>query len=517
MDLTIEINEEFKQAFDLLENTGENVFITGKAGTGKSTLLNYFRSRTRKNIAVLAPTGVAAVNIQGETIHSFFRFRPDVTLNKIKKSKTRSSRLYRALDMIVIDEISMVRSDLLDCVDKFLRLHGPTELLPFGGIQMVFIGDLYQLPPVIHSRERTSFDSLYASGYFFEASLFTREKLKMEFIELQKVYRQKDESFLRILNAIRNNTVVDKELALLNQRVRDKANIDTDEYIYLTTTNKTAAQINDARLNSLTTEPRVYHARVEGEFRDEALPVDKQLTLKEGARVMLLNNDSLGRWINGTIGTVLAMEQGDKIEDVVFVELDSGKIEEVTPYTWELFHYDLNQQTQQLESKTVGTCTQYPLKLAWAITIHKSQGKTFDKVIIDISGGVFACGQIYVALSRCRTLAGILLTRQIGKQHIFMDKKIVRFLTDYQYALSERDMPLKQKIKMIKGVIKKKGHLEIVYLKAQDEKSRRVIQPLKLGDMEYQGKTFLGIEAYCLNRGENRVFRADRILEMKIK
>lgn len=512
---SIDLNPEFKKALDLMENTGKNIFITGKAGTGKSTLLEYFRSLTRKKIVVLAPTGVAALNVQGETIHSFFRFKPDITLQKVKKLK-KKSRIYLEIDAIIIDEISMARADLIDCVDKFLRLNSKDSALAFGGLQMIFIGDLYQLPPVISAKEKEAFKNHYQNGYFFEALAFKR--CKFEFVELEKIYRQKDEKFIELLNAIRNNHVNEAHLLTLNKRVCGNIPQNNGEFfICLTTTNKMAQEINIERLNLLKTKIHSYAAEIDGDFKPSSYPADEELKVAAGSQVMLLNNDRDGRWVNGSIGKAVEIKYSqDMGADIISVESGEGNIEEVAPFEWEIFHFSFNAARRQIESETVGTFSQYPLKLAWAVTIHKSQGKTFDKVIIDMGNGAFACGQTYVALSRCRSLEGIFLKRPIRKSDIRMDFNIVKFLTQHQYSLSERDLPLKEKMLIINNAIKNKSALEITYLKPDDTKSRRFIKPFFLGEREYEGKVFTGVEAYCASKKENRVFRVDRILEMSV-
>lgn len=517
--VNIELNSQFKRSLEVMESTRKNVFITGKAGTGKSTLLTYFRSITRKRIVVLAPTGVAAVNIKGETIHSFFGFKPDITIQKIKKLKNKNDRIFRELDAIVIDEVSMVRADLLDCVDYFMRLNGRHSGSPFGGAQMIFIGDLYQLPPVVTGREKEIFDSHYASAYFFDAQSFSNG-FSMEFIELEKIYRQKDEKFIGLLNAVRNNTLTGEHLSLLNSRTGKifPAAADTAGYaVHLTSTNKMAAEINDAHLLKLGGNISTYPAEINGDFDERSYPADKELRLCEGAQVMLLNNDSKGRWVNGTLGEVSHIAYNRKKEaDEISVFLPDGTLVEILPNTWEIFHFRFNEDTRAIESETAGSFIQYPLKLAWAITIHKSQGKTFDRVIIDTGKGAFAHGQVYVALSRCTSFEGIILKKPLRAWEIRMDRRIVEFLTKYQYGLSERDMPMEDKLEMIKKAIKSKSAVEIVYLKANDEKTRRVIKPLSVGEREYQGKSFIGMDAFCLKRGEDRVFRVDRILELRI-
>lgn len=497
-----------------MENTSRHVFVTGKAGTGKSTLLDYFRSITRKRIVVLAPTGVAALNVRGQTVHSFFGFKPDITLDKVKRAKGKRGRIFKEIDAIVIDEISMARADLLDCLERSLRINGKRPKEPFGGVQMIFIGDLYQLPPVVTSKEKTIFTQHYSSPYFFSARSF--DGFDMEFIELEKIYRQKDERFISLLNAIRNNSITDQMFFALNKRVNALQTVrDGALRVHLTTTNQMAADINIEHLRKLKSQIFTCQARVLGDFDKHSYPSDLELRVAVGAQVMLLNNDAGGRWVNGSIGKIKEIEQDDDGNvETIYVSLQDGAVEDVLPYSWELFHYRFNEDTLSIETESAGTFTQFPLKLAWAITIHKSQGKTFDKVVIDMGNGAFACGQTYVALSRCTTLEGITLKRPLRKSDVRLDWKIVEFLTRYQYALSERDMPFEGKSRLIEQAIKDKHCLDIVYLKANDEKSRRRIKPFCMGQKEYLGKSFIGVDAYCMKRREDRVFRIDRILEI---
>ncbi|MES2215481.1 MAG: DEAD/DEAH box helicase [Pseudomonadota bacterium] len=422
---SIELNEQFLQTLELMELGQQNLFITGKAGTGKSTLLNHFKTVTQKKIAVLAPTGAAAVNIKGQTIHSFFGFKPDVTPESVKVTKKKN--IYKSLDAIIIDEISMVRADLLDCIDKFLRFNGKDPSRAFGGIQMIFIGDLYQLPPVVQSSERQIFQSHYHSPYFFSAHCF--EEIEIKYIELKTIYRQSDPKFISLLNSIRNNTTSDQEIALLNERYNESFNSTPQDFcIYLTTTNANAELINSQRLQQVTETEFTFQGAIEGDFAKNQLPTAADLKLKIGAQVMMLSNDFMGRYINGTIGKILDIERGDEDPKLVIL-LESGKRVKVSPYTWELYNFYL--EGVELKSKVVGSFTQYPVTLAWAITIHKSQGKTFDKVVLDIGYGTFAHGQIYVALSRCRTLEGLVLTKKILKKHILMDSAVSKFSLRY--------------------------------------------------------------------------------------
>ena len=508
----IDFNPQFQRALDFMEQTQKNVFVTGRAGTGKSTLLNYFCDNTDKKAVILAPTGVAAVNVGGQTIHSFFGFKPDVTPSAIRKKKRDEKKnLYKKLQTIVIDEVSMVRADLLDCVDKFLRLNGPDEKMPFGGVQMIFIGDLYQLPPVVTGREREIFRGHYTTPYFFGAKVF--EGLDMEFVELEKIYRQKDDEFIRLLNAIRNRTVTDDDLALLNQRVDPEFTAPPDDlFICLTSTNEQANRINDEQLARLGGKTYSFYGFIEGDFGKEYLPMPVDLKLKKGAQIMLLNNDSYGRWVNGTVGRMMSVKKDEEGGEVIVARLDNGKKVEIEPYTWEIFRFIL--KDGELTSESVGSFTQYPVRLAFAVTIHKSQGKTFERAFIDVGRGTFAHGQMYVALSRCTTLDGIVLMKPIRKSHILMDWQVVKFLTRFQYDRAARNFSRDDKIRLIKEAIRKKHDLEIVYLKAKDEKSRRVIKPLVVGDMEYNGYPFFGLEAICMTRRAKRVFNVDKILEI---
>jgi ATP-dependent DNA helicase PIF1 len=517
---TIEINPQFRRALDLMDGTARHLFITGKAGTGKSTLLEHFRATTAKRIAVLAPTGVAALNVRGQTIHSFCGFKPDVTPDSVKKLPARKSvraALVKALEAVVIDEVSMVRADLLDCVEKFLRLNGPRPGRRFGGVQMIFIGDLYQLPPVVSSAERDLFRLHYETPYFFSAQVFADAGLAMELVELEKIYRQSDPGFIRILNAIRNNSVADEDLALLNARL-DPAFVPPEGrfYVQLTSTNDLAAERNRERLDRLPGDSRTYEGFIEGEFERSSLPTDARLALKPGAQVMLLTNDPQGRWVNGTIGRIEDIASAPGEEDAILVALADGGTVEIRPNIWELFRFTYDPEARAIVSEPVGAFTQYPLKLAWAITIHKSQGKTFDRVIIDIGRGTFAHGQVYVALSRCTTLPGIVLRKPIRREHIRMDWRVVRFLTRFQYAKSEERFSYADKLRMIEEAIDEARDIEVVYLKPDDTKSRRKIRPEAVETMEYGGRRFEGLRAYCYEREDLRTFRIERILEMTV-
>ncbi len=418
----------FDSIIELMENGSEHLFITGRAGTGKSTLLKRFRAATKRSLVALAPTGVAAVNIAGQTIHSFFGFKPSVTLSQVRK--VEEDELYRALEIIVIDEISMVRADLLDCVDKFLRLNGPSRTAPFGGVKMIFIGDLFQLPPVVTDRDQEMLKGRYDTPYFFSArALQPLTGFTMRTIELSRIFRQNDHIFIDLLNAVRSNTATDDHFRLLNDRHDPDFMPDSDRPpVYLCTTNALAKNINDQCLKELTDDPRSFIGRVAGDFDAKSFPTDEVLELKVGARVMLLNNDVQNRWVNGTLGTVVSFEDGSDRSCVVMVEIDGGGVVSVMPHEWDQYEFVIDPDAHAVESQAVGSFTQYPLKLAWAITIHKSQGQTFDNVMIDIGFGTFAHGQLYVALSRCRTLEGLRLKRPLLPRHIQVDSSVVNFI-----------------------------------------------------------------------------------------
>ncbi|MBI3359025.1 MAG: AAA family ATPase [Nitrospirae bacterium] len=512
--MSYDLTPEFRRALDLLEKGKQNLFITGRAGTGKSTLLQQFRSTTSKSAVVLAPTGVAAVNVGGETIHSFFGFKPNVTPEGVRKLRGQRAKLYKTIETIIIDEISMVRADLLDAVAQFLFLNGrnPGEL--FGGVQMVFFGDLYQLPPIVQRKEEEAFRHHYETPYFFSAKSFPA--LLLEWIELTKVFRQTDTEFLTILNHIRNQTVSEMELSLLNRQVVRANNHSPlpDDFIVLTTTNKQALTINLHRLARLPAKTVSFAALIEGTFEENAHPTALQLELKEGAQVMLLNNDSLGRWVNGTIGKIKKI---DMEEERLMITLPNQREEEITPYTWDMFHFSVDPTLNRLVPVSIGKFTQMPVRLAWAITIHKSQGLTFDKAVIDLTDGTFVHGQLYVAISRLRTLSGLLLTCPVKKGDILLDYRILKFITAYQRQLSEIKLPIERKIELIDEAIRKKRVIKMVYLKNSDEKTDRIVTPISVGDKTFQGLSYVGLVAYCHRREEERTFRVDRILEMEVK
>ncbi len=430
---SIELTPEASAALKLFEETKQHVFLTGRAGTGKSTLLQHFRGTTRKRLAVLAPTGVAAVNVQGQTIHSFFGFGPGITTEKARRRATAKKQLYRNLQAIIIDEISMVRADLLDCIDAFLRLNGPRTSEPFGGVQMIFIGDLYQLPPVVQADEEDLFTTHYASPFFFDAKVF--QQIPFEVVQLTKVYRQRDADFVDLLDAVRTATLDHQQLAALNAHHNpDLSGIDREQYVGLVTTNAMADRINALHLDRIDQPTYEFTGTVNGTFNRPQLPTDQTLMLKAGARIMMLNNEPRGHWVNGTLGKVSHIDDRDDAISIR-VALESGYKGKILPFTWESIRYTFNPRTQQIESEMVGSFTQYPLRLAWGSTIHKAQGKTFDRVVVDLGRGTFAPGQAYVALSRCRSLEGLVLRKPLRPEHVQIDPRVQAFF-DRALALS---------------------------------------------------------------------------------
>lgn len=421
----VEISGEFRNTLERLLNEPTTFFVTGKAGTGKSTLLQLFVHNTSKRIALLAPTGLAAVNIRGETIHSFFKFPPR-PLHPDDVKEIRDKDLFRALDALVIDEVSMVRADLMDTIDRFMRLNGRNRGLPYGGVQLILFGDVLQLPPVVASEEEAEyFSSVYDGAFFFHAKAFNN--LELRTIELERVYRQADLEFIAVLDAIRTGQVSATQLEMINRRhLPSFRHAREDGYITLNTTNAGADRINEQRLNQIRHSGKVYLGQVEGRFRRGPLPTPLELRLKPEAQVMFVKNDSNRRWVNGTIGTVLDLSEGSVRVDIAGRR--SRMIVDVGRDKWEILEHRIDRKSRRINTDIVGTYTQLPLKLAWAITIHKSQGLTFDKVIIDMGSGAFAPGQTYVALSRCRTLDGIILTQPVRLADVKVDPSVTNFL-----------------------------------------------------------------------------------------
>jgi len=418
-----QLHAEQHYALDRIQKLEGVVFLTGKAGTGKSTLLNLIKRTFRINMIVLAPTGVASVLVGGQTIHSFFKFPPGWISQKDYKPLSKS--MAEKIDLIVIDEISMVRADILDHMDQLLKLSKKKDK-PFGGIPMLWVGDLYQLPPVVSSpEEKAYFEHHYTSPYFFSANVM-KELDSFELIELEQVFRQNELHFIRLLNRIRLNECDEEDLDEINQRAQADPTEDGLPAITLTSTNVQANQINLKELNKLDTSPKTYSAIMEGSINPSQFPAEQHLILKVGAQIMTLRNDPAKNFINGSIGILEElMPQSIRVK---FPSQESSV--EIPMATWEIVRYIYEDQT--IKVNPVGSFTQLPVKLAWAVTIHKSQGKTFDKAIIDLGRGAFENGQTYVALSRCRTLDGVYLTQKLQWKDVRTDERVADFIRQWR-------------------------------------------------------------------------------------
>ena len=426
-----EEDEIVKHLFERIENSNESVFLTGKAGTGKSTFVHYFTTKTKKKTLLLSFTGIAAVNIGGQTIHSFFRlpFKPLLPRDKeITKFKDHWSnkKIVQSVDTIVIDEVSMLRSDILEAIDYSLRINGGNPDLPFGGKQMVFIGDVYQLPPIVTSDsiEQELFKSIYTSEYFFDAPSFqTLNPIK---IELTKVHRQKDSVFIETLNKVRDYSIVQSEVNDINDKCLSSDIGEGDELEIMLTSNRFIARTENAkRLESLPNLNFIFNANITGEFNADRFPAPVNLELKRNAQIMFVKNDNAidqRRWVNGSIATIEFLS-----DELIEVKLKDGSIHEIKKEVWENRKFKWDKKKGEITSEIVGTFEQFPIKLAWAITIHKSQGLTFENVKIDLGTGTFANGQLYTALSRCKSMEGLRLVRKIKLKDIIKDQRVSDF------------------------------------------------------------------------------------------
>ena len=428
-----------QDAIRIIQNTHQTLFLTGKAGTGKSTFLRYIAQTTKKKYIVLAPTGIAAINAGGSTLHSFFKlpFHPLLpndtryTQRKFKdtlKYNGEKRKILREVELIIIDEISMVRADIIDFIDKVLRVYSRNIYQPFGGKQLLLVGDMYQLEPVLKEDERQLLKPYYPSTFFFDALVF--KEMKLVSIELQKVYRQTDPTFINILDSIRTTSVSIDQLSTLNKQV-GKAIANDKNKLAITLSGKrdTVDHINEQELSRLPGKPITLYGHIEGDFPESNLPTPIELYLKVGAQVLFIKNDKEKRWVNGTLGTIVSFSKEEPT--IIVVRTEKGEEVNVEQEIWSNVIYSYNEKEQKIEEQEIGVYQQYPLKLAWAITIHKSQGLTFNNVNIDLTGGVFAGGQTYVALSRCTSLEGISLKYPIRKEDVFIRSEIVQFAQRY--------------------------------------------------------------------------------------
>ncbi len=502
MDFQLDTNnKEFQDALQLITHTRQSVFLTGKAGTGKSTFLKYICNHTRKKYVVLAPTGIAAINAGGVTLHSFFKlpFRPmlpddpDLSLShgrifEFFKYPKEKRKIIAEVDLIIIDEISMVRADIIDCVDRILRVYSGNMRLPFGGKQLLFVGDVFQLEPVVPSDQKEILSLFYASPFFFSARVF--KDINLVPIELQKVYRQTDPVFINVLDRIRNNAARKQELDTLNGRYFPSFEPQNEDmYITLATRRDQVDFINEKKLAELPGEEYVSVGKIEGDFPESSLPTQLNLSIKEQAQVIFIDNDYERRWVNGTIGMVSGIDENGN----VYVLLESGVEHLVEPTSWRNYKYKYNEKERRIEEEIVGMFEQLPIRLAWAITVHKSQGLTFSRVVVDLTGGVFAGGQTYVALSRCTSLEGLVLKSKISSRDIFIRKEIVEFSQIFNnQALIEKSL--------------KESEAELQY--------GRAAQGFRLGNMQEAVEAFA---AAVSKRNELDNPMVQRLLRLKLQ
>lgn len=522
----IELTEEFKEILYILENLKENIFITGEAWTGKSSLLKYFAKTTKKKFVVIAPTWVAALNASWQTIHSFFHFPANILKPETLKPDYVRAELFKNLEMLIIDEVSMVRSDIMDSIDKMLRLNRNRLDTPFWWVQIVLVGDLFQLPPVVTDEDKEYIYNTYWWPYFFDAPIF--KNFTYQFKILTKKFRQSSEEkqFINLLNNIRNNCLSYDDLVLLNSR--HKNNIwENDNWVFLTSKKIIAKNINQEKLENLSGQKYTYTAHLTGKYiqmkelsedkLDEKFPAPYKLELKVWAKIMMLKNDSWKRWVNWTIGLIDKMDS-----DNIYVRINQQRYL-VTKEVWKEVEYFHNPSTSKIEEKIIASFTQFPLQLAYAMTIHKSQWKTFDNITVDIGTWAFSHWQVYVALSRCTSLNWITLSNSINQKDIIVDTRVVEYyknktIPQTTFVKKSTNTPSKESIEdTIKNAIKSQKSVKILYVNYNWEQQERILSELDFTNkFDKDGYKNEHIKAFCHIRKEERSFKISRIKNIEI-
>ncbi len=509
MDITL--NKQSEAALHALEYGRGVLVILGPAGTGKSTLLDYFRLHTQRKSVVVAPTGIAAVNVMGETIHSFFKFKPDVTVKEAKELGRRAGakrvQFFQSLDLLIIDEISMVRADLLDCIDTYLRqLLEPA--LPFGGMHVACIGDVYQLPPIV-TRGESEFWESYKTPYFFSSKVMEEVlggAYPFALEELTQVYRQEDGEFRELLHRVRRRRNSTEDFHRLKGRVAEP---ESEHVLHITATNKQADARNKHCLEMLPGEEVVFYADTSGDLDVRRFPSPDELILKKGARVMLTNNHMEGKWVNGSLGKILSIDQEFEL---VEVELENGRKVKVEPHTWEIHRTVLDDDDGKIKREVVGSYSQLPIRLAWAVTVHKSQGKTFERAHVDLGRGAFAHGQAYVALSRVTSLEGLTLARPLRDQEILMDERLDSWVNRMRMVHARSVLSEEEKEKRIRKAVEKGKPMTFDYLCSPYDLISFKVQPLSIKKQKNSSGTFVALRAKDTRSGKSETFNLSRIL-----
>lgn len=461
----VTLSSEQKALFQIMEESNQHLFITGRAGAGKSVLLRHFRENTKKRAVVAAPTGIAALNVRGQTIHSLFKLPPQLFRKGSLSHNMRLYSLLKRIECVVIDEISMVRADLLDAIDERLRKANENDA-PFGGVQIIMFGDVYQLPPVVEENLAPYFENVHGGHFFFNALAWREAEFKI--FELTQVFRQKDPVFKDILNAVRDGSFNDGQIKQLN--TRHGVTTPEEGTITLAPTNTLVTNINQQRLNRLPGKEHLYKATITGEMKRSVFPTEENLYLKKDAQIVLLKNDMDKRWVNGTVGKIEAL-----FDDHIDIRVNNT-VYTIEQETWEEIAYTYDSDTHKVEAKTVSSFTQYPIRLAWALTIHKSQGQTYESVALDLTTGTFAAGQMYVALSRATSMEGLYLKMPVQRKHIIVDAKVIAFMSRREAIAIETTGEVTEVVE----VVEQEQEPSITIVEALESTQEEVAEPIEI-------------------------------------